>query len=156
VKCHNWKNGSLVAGKKSGEICTCCDLREVNKAIIVGKHPLSLIDKIFTEFAEAARFFKVDLRSGYLQVPLVPESRYLTAFIMHGGVFQYKQLPFGLASAPSAFQKIMDIVLSGLKGAPQYLDNITVHGKDKNTTCKAQNDAEQREICLQHKYNLVH
>lgn len=56
------------------------------------------------------------MRSVYHQVLLAPESHHITTFITHEGLFQYKRLPFGLASAPSAFRKIMDIVLTGLKG----------------------------------------
>ncbi|KAI2655644.1 hypothetical protein H4Q32_024238 [Labeo rohita] len=50
-------------------------------------------------------FFKLDLRQGYLQVPLHPSSRNLTAFVTHAGV-------------PSCFQKIMVSMLAGIPGWP--------------------------------------
>ena len=36
-------------------------------------------------------------------------------------------MPFGLASAPSVFQKVMDTVLAGLPGVAVYRDDIVVH-----------------------------
>ena len=49
-------------------------------------------------------------------------------FITHDGVYQFRRVPFGLASAPSAFQKIMKQVLRGLEGVTVYLDDIVIHG----------------------------
>ncbi|KAI3362902.1 hypothetical protein L3Q82_011499, partial [Scortum barcoo] len=37
-------------------------------------------------------------------------------------------VPFGLASAPSAFQKIMSTILAGLPGVQAYLDDIICYG----------------------------
>ena len=41
----------------------------------------------------------------------------------HKGLF-----PFGIASAPGKFQKIMDTVLRGIPGVNCYLDDILVTG----------------------------
>ncbi|XP_048237058.1 uncharacterized protein K02A2.6-like [Haliotis rufescens] len=40
-------------------------------------------------------------------------------------------MPYGLSSSPSAFQKILSSILQGLKGAPNMMDDIVVHGKDQ-------------------------
>lgn len=72
-------------------------------------------------------FSKLDLRQGYLQVPLHPESHNLTAFVTHIGVFGYTRMPFGLSSAPSWFQKIMTTIFTGVPGVVVYLDDIVVH-----------------------------
>ena len=73
------------------------------------------------------------LRQGYLQVPLHPTSRDLTAFVTHAGVFRYTRMPFGLSSAPSCFQKVMSTILAGLPGTAVYLDDIIVHAPDQAT-----------------------
>ena len=41
-------------------------------------------------------------------------------------------MPFELRDAPTSFQKLMDTVLSGLKGTELfiYLDNIVIYAKD--------------------------
>ena len=46
----------------------------------------------------------------------------------HSGLYQFNHLPFGIASAPAQFQKIMDTILQGIPGAMCYIDDIVVTG----------------------------
>ncbi|XP_072169474.1 uncharacterized protein [Diadema setosum] len=114
--------------RKNGELRLCIDLKEVNKAIIPDKYPLPTINELSASFHGAGIFTKLDMRRSYLQVPLAPESRHLTAFMTHEGVFQYRSMPYGLSSAPSAFQKIVSSVLSGIPGVLNLLDDVVVCG----------------------------
>ena len=43
----------------------------------------------------------------------------------HRGLFHYNRLPFGIASAPAIFQRVMEGLL---KGIPVYLDDIFITG----------------------------
>ena len=126
----SWISNLVVARWKMGEICLCVDLQAVNKAIIPDKYPLPSQEELMTEFCGSTVFTKLDLRKSYLQVPLAGDSRYLTAFVSHDGFFQYKRMPYGLLSAPSAFHKILSSILAGIKGSINIIDGITVHGKD--------------------------
>ena len=98
--------------------------------------PLPNIDEILGELHGAKYFACLDLASAYHQLPLSAESKDLTAFITHDGHFRFKRVCFGIASAPSAFQKMMSAVLRGLKGIQFYLDDITVFGKTKEEYLK--------------------
>ena len=46
----------------------------------------------------------------------------------HKGLFQYERLPFGVSSAPSIFQRVMDNLLQGIPGVCVYLDDILITG----------------------------
>lgn len=64
----------------------------------------------------------------YYQVPLHKDSRDITAFITNKGLFRFCPVPYGLASAPSAFQKMMATILVGVPGVQNYLDDLIVYG----------------------------
>uniref|UniRef100_A0A5S6QQR1 Reverse transcriptase domain-containing protein n=1 Tax=Trichuris muris TaxID=70415 RepID=A0A5S6QQR1_TRIMR len=74
----------------------------------------------------ATVFSALDLRSAYHQLVLHENSRDLTAFITDEGLFRFCRVPYGLCSAPSAFQKVMSDLLRGLPGVVCYLDDIVV------------------------------
>ena len=54
-----------------------------------------------------------------------------TAFCTTEGLFQFRVMPFGLCNAPVSFQRLMDLVLSGLQWSQclVYLDDIIVLGR---------------------------
>lgn len=87
-----------------------------NGQAIMDRHCLPLIKDILSEPRGAAMFPTLDLQSAYHQLKLHEESRGLTAFITHEGLDQYYGVPYGLSSAPAAFQKMMTQIHSGLKG----------------------------------------
>ena len=65
--------------------------------------PLPHMEDLFTKLAGATYFSHIDLSSAYHQLHLHPDSRSPTAFITHEGLFNFTQVPLGLALAPSAF-----------------------------------------------------
>ena len=71
------------------------------------------------------------LASGYWQVLVDEKDRHKTAFICHRGLFEFNVMPFGLTNAPGTFQRLMDLVLSGIQGVAclVYLDDVLVFSK---------------------------
>ncbi len=92
-------------------------------------YPLPHIDELLSKLCGATVFSTIDLESAYFQLPLHEESRDLTAFITHEGLFRFCRVPFGLALAPSAFQKMLSTVLQGLTNVAHYLDDVIVWGR---------------------------
>ncbi len=122
-----WVSPLVAIQKKSGGIRLCVDLREPNKAVIIDSHPLPHIEEVFTELRGASMFSTIDLQNAYHQVSLHQDSRDLTAFVTHDGLYRFTRVPYGLASAPSAFQRMMSQILSGQDGVQCYLDDIIVY-----------------------------
>ncbi len=141
----------VVVRKRDGKIRLCVDLREPNKCVIMDCYPLPHMEDLFTELAGASHYSQIYLSSAYHQLPLHPDSRNLTAFITQKGLFRFTRVPFGLASAPSAFQKNMQTVLRKLDGVKNYLDDIIVYGNSQETHDKHLQALRQRleEVDLQ-------
>ena len=80
-------------------------------------------------------FSVLDLKSGYYQLPLNPDDRSKTAFVCHRGLFEFNMLPFGLSTAPSAFQETIVLMLGDAlnRYAIAYLDDIICNIADART-----------------------
>lgn len=75
-------------------------------------------------------FSTIDLQNAYHQVTLHQDSRDLTVFVTHDELYHFRRVPYGLASAPSAFQRMMSQMLAGQDGVQCYLDDIIVYGEN--------------------------
>ena len=71
-------------------------------------------------------FSKLDVKWAYHQIKLDPESRDITTFATHEGLFRYKRLIFGVSCAPEIYQRTMQQTLAGCKGLRNILNNIIV------------------------------
>lgn len=119
----------VLVRKKTGEWRMCVDYRQVNAKSITDAYPLPRINHILEKLREARYISTIDLKNGYWQIPVEPNSRKYTAFTVPGrGLFQWRVMPFGLHSAPATFQRALDNVI-GQEMEPNvfaYLDDIVV------------------------------
>jgi len=76
--------------------------------------------------ASAKWFSTFDLRSSYHQVQVEDCDKDKTAFICPRGMYRFKTMPFGLCNAGATFQRLMNIIMSGLymHVCLVYLDDI--------------------------------
>lgn len=82
-------------------------------------------------------FSKLDLQKEYHQLELEPECRYITVFSTHVGLFQYKRLNFGIASAAELFQNLIRSKIHDIQGAINVSDDILIHACKDDTHDKA-------------------
>ena len=127
----NWLNPVVVAPKPNGEIRLCLDMRRANEAIVRERHPIPTVDEVLQDLNGSKVFSKLDLKWGYHQMELTPESRDITTFATHKGVFRYKRLLFGVCSASEQYQQEISKVLAGIEGAQNISDDVIVHGADQ-------------------------
>ena len=79
------------------------------------------------------RCFKQDLRWGYHQIELHPDSGTLTAFSTHTSLKRHKRLTFGLSSTSEQYQYVIQETLQGIVGARNISDDILTFGKDQDS-----------------------
>ena len=122
---------------------TCVDMRMANKAII---REMPTIDDLTHILNGAVVFSKLDLRAGYHQSVLDPESRYVTTFATQQGLWRYTRHNFGTNSASEIFQKKIQSLLCNIPGSLNISDEIfgksqVEHDKALEAVCQRLSDA---------------
>jgi len=110
----------------------CIDFRGLNAVTKKDVYPLPRIDDIL-DTLNGMKFFSVlDQANAYWSILIAPDDREKTAFSTPVGLYHFKFLPFGLCNALSSFERLMELLLSGLqwKICLIYLDDILVFAKN--------------------------
>ena len=125
-----WVSPVVVVPKQNDEIRLCVDMRMANEAIIRERYPIPTMDEVLQSLNQSTVFSKLDLKWGYHQLELHPDSRSITTFTTHCGLYQYKRLMFGISSAPEVYQHVIQQSLQGCEGVANISDDIIIHGKN--------------------------
>ncbi|KAL8440866.1 hypothetical protein Emag_007664 [Eimeria magna] len=90
--------------------------------------PLPRTDDILGSFKGKRYFSVMDMCSGFYQIEVAEEDRPKTSFVTPDCQRQYRRLPFGFASSPAIFQRMVDMLFGGMKwaSAVSYVDDIIV------------------------------
>ena len=125
----SWVSPVAVVPKPSGDIRLCVDMRRANEAILRERHPIPTVDDVLHNLNRRTTFSKLDLKWGFHQIELDEQSRDITIFVTHKGLYRYKRLSFGINSAPELYQHIIQQVVAGCEGTHNIHDDIIVHGR---------------------------
>ena len=86
----------------------------------------------------------IDFKDAYFHIPIHPQSRKYLRFHIQGKSYQFKALPFGLATAPIEFTIVVKEVklLAQARGIRihQYLDDWLVRGESYQSCLKQTQD----------------
>jgi hypothetical protein len=126
-----WVSPLVAVPKANGDVRVCVDMRRANEAVIRERHPIPTLEETVQALNGATVFSKLDLRWGYHQIELHPDSRALTTFSTPQGLKRYKRLIFGLSSASEMYQFVIQQVLQGISGVRNISDDIIVFGKSQ-------------------------
>ena len=116
------------------------DHGELNKKTLNHSGSIPNMESTLEKVAPCRYKTKMDKRTEFWQVDLMPDAQELLAFITpQGRVFNWKVMPFGVANAPALFQELMNKILSILRRRPVVQELIS-RG--------AQMEAHVVDVCL--------
>ncbi|GJT00822.1 putative reverse transcriptase domain-containing protein [Tanacetum coccineum] len=127
-----WGAPVLFVKKKDGSFRMCIDYRELNKLTVKNRYPLLRIDDLFDQLQGSSNS-KIDLRSGYHQLPIKEEDILITTFRTRYGHFEFQVMPFGLTNVPAVFMDLMNRVCKPYldKFVIVFIDDILSYSKDE-------------------------
>ena len=108
----------LFVRKPGGGLRFCCGYRVLNKITRKDRYPLPLIQETLNRISKARWFTKLDVIAAFHKIRVAEGDEWLTAFRTRFGLFEWLVTPFGLANAPSTFQRYINHVLQ------EYLDDF--------------------------------
>ena len=122
---------AMLVKKKDNSYRFVVDYKRLNAITIKDSSPLpNMEDTIFKLGKGFSYFSKLDLKSGFYQIPINETDKKKTVFITPFGLYQFNVLPMGLKNSPPTFQKVMtDILKSCRPFCLVYLDDIVVFSK---------------------------
>jgi len=143
--------------KKDGTHQVVQDFRSLNANTYVDKYSMKDIQECISEIGRAGStiFTTLDLTSGFWQMALNPKSRLYTAFTVPGmGQFEWKVVSMGLASAPSALQRLVELVVKGISNVVVYIDDLIIHSQTHYQHLKSLDEAFMRLAAHNLRVNL--
>jgi len=108
----------------------CGDFRCLNMVTEPDSYPLPNMADLSHVAASCTIFSNIDLRKGYLQVPMHPPDIPKTDITTPFDLFEYTRIPFGLRNTGNTFQRKINRVKRGLAFCFTYLNNLQVASLD--------------------------
>ena len=105
------------------------DMTTANAEIKRTRHVIPTLEELRYKLNGAKYFSKLDMKQGYMQLELNPESRYMTTFYTHRGLRRFKRLNFGTNSAAELFHEEIAQILVDIDNADNLYDDIIVYGR---------------------------
>lgn len=131
-----WSSPIVMVKKSDGKWRFCVNYKRLNAVSESDAYPIPYVSAILDRLRDARYLSTIDIKSAYWQIPVGEKSRPLTAFtVPNRGLFQFKRMPFGLHSAPSTWQRLIDRVITPELEANSfaYLDDLIICSSDFDT-----------------------
>ena len=137
--------------KKTGDLRPVIDLSRLNDHLVIPRFKMETQASVRASIKENEWTVSIDIQDAYLHVPMARSVRKYLRFMVNGRVYQFTCLPFGLATSPREFTKLLRpvvqlLLLQGIK-LHVYLDDWLIRA---SSTVQARTHADLVLQVLQH------
>ncbi|XPS94913.1 hypothetical protein M3J09_004211 [Ascochyta lentis] len=134
----------LFVKKPSGGLRFCVDYRALNAITKKDRYPLPLIHETLSQISKATWFTKVDVIQAFHKIRIAKGDEWKTAFRTRFGLYEWLVTPFGLANAPSTFQRYINWVLREYldEWCSAYVDDVLIY----SSGTREEHEAKVKEI----------
>ena len=101
--------------KKTGDLRPVIDLSTLNRHMVVPHFKMEMQGSVRSAIRSQEWTVSIDIRDAYLHVPMHQAVRKYLRFVVNKKVYQFTCLPFGLATSPREFTKLLGPVVSLLR-----------------------------------------
>jgi hypothetical protein len=119
-----WASPSFIIPKKDGRVRWISNLRQLNKVIRCKQYPLPIITDILRKCSGYKFFTKLDVSMQYYTFEPDKESPDLCTIVTPFVKYKYLRLPMGLKCSPDIAHAAMENVLSDIKDAEIYINDV--------------------------------
>ncbi|CAJ0929351.1 unnamed protein product [Ranitomeya imitator] len=120
----------FVVPKKGGSVRPILDLKQLNKYVRVRHFRMESLRSIIASMDKGEYLASIDIQDAYLHMPIAPAHQRFLRFAIDQDHYQFVALPFGLATAPRVFTKVMAATMNVLHSRGTvvipYLDDLLI------------------------------
>ncbi|CAJ0933674.1 unnamed protein product [Ranitomeya imitator] len=133
VQKHREGGRQPIRGPKEGRDLTAHTGPQTAKQVCSGSHfRMDSLCSVVVSLEKVEFLASIDITDAYLHIPIFPSHQQFLSFAVQEEHFQFVVLPFGLATAPIVFMKVMAAVMAilharGVVVLP-YLDDLLIKG----------------------------
>lgn len=119
----------LFVRKPGGGLRFCVDYRALNAITKKDRYPLPLVHETLNQIGRAKWFTKLDVSAAFHKIRIAKGQEWMTAFRTRYGLYEWLVTPFGLANAPSTFQKYVNWALREHldEFCSAYIDDVLIY-----------------------------
>ncbi|XP_062409095.1 uncharacterized protein LOC134100063 [Sardina pilchardus] len=142
----------FVVPKRDGGSRPILDLRALNSYIRTYKFKMLTHRQLLASMRQGDWFTKLDLKRAYFHIGIYGPHRQFLRFYFEGRALEFQTIPFGIATAPRAFSRVMQFVT-----APLRERGLRIYGYiDDYLLCaqSARQAKEHTELFLRHLESL--
>lgn len=126
-----WVANPVLVKKNNGKWRTCVDFTDLNKACSKDSFPIPRIDQLVDATTGHQLLSFMDAYSGHNQIPMNPDDKEHTSFVIDRGLYCYKVMSFGLRNVGATYQRLVNMMFEDLirKTMEVYVDDILVKSR---------------------------